>query len=170
MPRSSERAPRSEHDAHRPLLPSHDLDRIFSWQETRRVSKRLTLNYKRVLYVLDPTEAARAAARQRVGLEEREDGSLTFWHDEHELLATAFPREHGVQQGHVVESKRLSETLAMIKNKFGMTMVSPCPKDSLGGSSPPKRHVKRSRIFLLPLVEKIRDDSGCKTIFLTNKL
>ena len=69
------RAPRSEHDAHRPLLPSNDLDRIFSWQETRRVSKSLTLNYKRVLYVLDPSEAARAAGGQRVGIEEREDGA-----------------------------------------------------------------------------------------------
>ena len=43
------RAPRSEHDAHRPLQPSDDLARIFSWQETRLVSKSLTLSYKRVL-------------------------------------------------------------------------------------------------------------------------
>ena len=93
------------------------LDRIFSWQETRRVSKSLTLNDKRVLYVLDPTAAARTAGGQRVGIEEREDGSLTFWHGEHALLATAFPREHGVQQGHVVESKRLSETLEIIKTR-----------------------------------------------------
>jgi len=111
------RAPRSEHDAHRPLLPSNDLDRILSCQATRRVSKSLTLNYKRVLYVLDPTKAARAASGQRVGIEEREDGSLTFRHGEHELFATAFPREHGVQQGQVVESKRLSETLAIITQR-----------------------------------------------------
>ena len=59
------RAPRSEHDAHRPLLPSHDLDRIFSWQETRRVSKSLTLNDKRVLYVLDrPRPRERRAANE----------------------------------------------------------------------------------------------------------
>ena len=64
------RAPRSEHDAHRPLQPSDDLARIFSWQETRLVSKSLTLNYKRVLYVLDPNEAARAARGQRVGIED----------------------------------------------------------------------------------------------------
>ena len=111
------RAPRSEHAAHRPLLPSNDLDRIFSWQETRRVSKSLTVNYKRVLYVLDPTAAARTEGGQRVGIEEREDGSLTFWHGEHALLATAFPREHGVQPGSVVESKRLSETLEIIKTR-----------------------------------------------------
>ena len=79
------RSPRSEHDAHRPLQPTDDLARIFSWQETRLVSKSLTLNYKRVLYVLDPTDPARAARGKAVGIEEREDGSLSFWHGEHEL-------------------------------------------------------------------------------------
>jgi transposase len=56
-------APRSEHDAHRLLHSSDDLARIFSWQETRLVSKSLTLHYKRVLYVLDPTERGRRAGR-----------------------------------------------------------------------------------------------------------
>jgi transposase-like protein len=111
------RAPRSEHDAHRPLQASDDLARIFSWQETRLVSKSLTLNYKRVLYVLDPTDAARAARGRRVGIEEREDGSLSFWHGEHALLAMAFPKEHGVQQGEIVESKRLSATMDFIKER-----------------------------------------------------
>ena len=111
------RAPRSEHDAHRPLQPPDDLARIFSWQETRLVSKSLTLNYKRVLYVLDPNEAARAARGQRVGIEEREDGSLSLWHGEHALLATAFPKEHGVQQGEVVDNKRLSEVMDVIKER-----------------------------------------------------
>ena len=111
------RAPRSEHDAHRPLQPSDDLSRIFTWQETRLVSKSLTLNYKRVLYVLDPTDAARAARRKRVGIEEREDGSVSFWHGEHTLQATIFPKEHGVQQGEIVESKRLSEVMGVIKER-----------------------------------------------------
>jgi hypothetical protein len=108
------RAPRSEHDAHRPLQSSDDLARVFSWQETRLVSKSLTLNYKRVLYVLDPTDTARAARGKAVGIEEREDGSLSFWHGEHQLLATAFPKEHRVQ-GEVVENKRLSAALDFIK-------------------------------------------------------
>jgi transposase len=111
------RDPRSEHDAHRPLQPSDDLARIFSWQETRLVSKNLTVNYKRVLYVLDRTDAARAARGQRVGIEEREDGSLSFWHGEHVLLETAFPKEHGVQQGEVVENKRLSEVMDLIRGR-----------------------------------------------------
>ena len=81
------------------------------------VSKSLTLNYKRVLYVLDPTDAAQAARRQRVSIEEQEDGSLSFWHGEHQLLATAFPRDHSMRQGHVVENKRLSAAMEFIKNK-----------------------------------------------------
>jgi hypothetical protein len=110
-------APRSEHDAHRLLQSSDDLARIFSWQETRLVSKSLTLHYKRVLYVLDPTDAARAARGKRVRIEEREDGSLCFWNGEHALLATAFPKEHGVQAAEVVESKRLAETMEFIKQR-----------------------------------------------------
>ncbi len=111
------RAPRSEHDAHRPLQPSEDLARVFSLQETRLVAKSLTLSYKRVLYLLAPTDAARAARRQRVRIEEQEDGSVRFWHNDHELLATAFPKEHSVQQGEVVDSKRLSATMDFIKEK-----------------------------------------------------
>jgi hypothetical protein len=111
------RAPRSEHDAHRPLQSADDLERIFSFHETRVVSKSLTLNYKRVLYVLDPTDAARSARRQRVSIEEREDGSLTFWHGEHELRATAFPKDHSVRQGEVVENKRLSEMMDLIRER-----------------------------------------------------
>ena len=70
-----------------------------------------------MLYVLDPNEAARAARGKRVGIEEREDGSLSFWHGENVLLATAFPKDHGVQQGEVVENKRLSAALDFIKEQ-----------------------------------------------------
>jgi hypothetical protein len=70
-----------------------------------------------VLYVFDPTDAARATRGKRVGIEEREDGSLSFWHGAHGLLATAFPQEHGVQPGEVVENKRLAATLDFIQQR-----------------------------------------------------
>ncbi len=70
-----------------------------------------------MLYVLDPTDAARAARRKRVGIEEREDGSLSFWHGEHELRATAFPKDNCVRPGEVVENKRLSAALDFIKKQ-----------------------------------------------------
>ena len=64
------RTPRSAHDAHRPLLPTDDLDRVFNWQVTRRVSKSMTVSYKNVLYLFDPEGPARSARGKRVGVEE----------------------------------------------------------------------------------------------------
>jgi len=44
------------------MASGHGRARVFSWQETRLVSKSLTLSEKRVLYVLDPTEQIGDAA------------------------------------------------------------------------------------------------------------
>src|SRR5439155_26649553 len=44
---------RSPHDAHRPFYSSAELPRIFTLQETRRISAQLTVHYKRGLYVLE---------------------------------------------------------------------------------------------------------------------
>ena len=100
-----------------PVQACDDLDRTFTLQETRVVSKSLTLSYKRVLYVLDPSDMARAARRQRVRIEEQQDGSLRFWHGANALHATAFPKDYRVQQAEVVENKRLSETMDLIREK-----------------------------------------------------
>jgi len=108
-------APHSEHEAHRPLRASDDLDRLFTWQESRKVSKNLTLNYKRTLYLLDETAAARAARGQRVGGEEHEDGAISLRFGGLELPATAFPKGHTVRPVEVVESKRLNAVLESIR-------------------------------------------------------
>jgi len=42
---------------------------------------------------------------------------LSFWHGEHELHGTAFPKDHSVRQGEVVDSKRLSSTMDLIREK-----------------------------------------------------
>ncbi len=57
-----------------------------------------------------------AAASQRMGIEEGRRLSEVL-RREHEWLATAFPGEHPVQQGQVVESQRLSETGATVKTR-----------------------------------------------------
>jgi hypothetical protein len=43
-------APRSTHDAHRPLLKTDLLDVILTHQETRSLSKNLTVQYQHVVY------------------------------------------------------------------------------------------------------------------------
>jgi hypothetical protein len=57
------RAPHSLKDAHRPLRESHDeLDDIFARQKTRKVSNALTLQYDKVVYLIEPTDATQRLA------------------------------------------------------------------------------------------------------------
>ena len=41
---------------------------------------------------------------------------MTFWHGEHELTATAFPKDFATRQGEVVEHKRLGRVIEHIKD------------------------------------------------------
>ncbi len=56
--------PRSSVDAHRPLTSQDDLAHILTWQETRTLSKNLTLQFQKVVYQIQtdrPTYALRNA-------------------------------------------------------------------------------------------------------------
>ena len=60
------KAPFSDKDVHRPLAQDDDLDDAFAWREERTVSNSLTLQYDKVLFILEPNEITRPLARQRV--------------------------------------------------------------------------------------------------------
>jgi hypothetical protein len=60
------RAPLNDKDLHRPLTPDDHLDQIFVWREDRTVSGSLTLQYDKVLFMLEPNEVSRGLARKRV--------------------------------------------------------------------------------------------------------
>jgi len=54
--------PRSKYDAHRPLLPTENLDLILCYKETRTLTKKLTVHYNNVIYQIQtqrPTYAMR---------------------------------------------------------------------------------------------------------------
>src|SRR5437667_74285 len=55
--------PAVAYDAHRPLRPDDDLARIFTLQETRQISRQLTVHYKRDLYVLEDAVPTRRPRR-----------------------------------------------------------------------------------------------------------
>ncbi len=61
------REPLNPHDKHRPLLSHEDLMRVFTWQEERRLTDNLTLHYKRVMCIVESSEAAESARKARVG-------------------------------------------------------------------------------------------------------
>jgi hypothetical protein len=51
--------PKSHFNAHRPLRDDEDLELILTWREPRRVTKSLTVQYDRVIYLLADTPANR---------------------------------------------------------------------------------------------------------------
>ena len=107
--------PAVAYDAHRPLRPGDDLTQLFTLQETRRISRQLTVHYKRDLYVLDDTVATRRLRGATVVVSEAEDGTVTMRIDGRVLTARLYPKDHArLDPGVVVEHKHLDGVFAFI--------------------------------------------------------
>jgi hypothetical protein len=98
--------PRSTFDFHRPLSPSSDLERIFSWQETRTLSNNLTLQYKNVVYQVQTKRSALSLRKASVLVCENSRGKIDLFHNHHPLLYTLF--NHQEKQAQVVSAKSIS--------------------------------------------------------------
>ena len=68
--------PANPTDAHRPLLPTHDLDAILSIQTTRTVERDFTLRLQNRFFQLGPEQPVRLRPGDLVLIEQRLDGSL----------------------------------------------------------------------------------------------
>ena len=110
------REPRSSHDAHRPVRDDEDLDRIFTWQEERKLSRNLTLHYKRVIYLVEPGPETLLLAGQRCCIHEHEDGRIEVRHAGQLLPCRVFfDKAPHVSQGAIVANKRLGAVLSQIR-------------------------------------------------------
>jgi len=58
-----------------------NLDETFNWRVERTLSQALTLQYDKVMFILEPTEAAQAAIGKRVTVYDYPDGRLVIRHD-----------------------------------------------------------------------------------------
>ncbi|RQQ56613.1 ISNCY family transposase [Burkholderia stagnalis] len=103
--------PLSDFDAHRPLRDDEDLDQLLTWRETRRVSKSLTVLYDRVLYLLDDTATNRKLIHRYIDVWEYPDGRIEIRADGTVLPCRRYDKLAEVDQGAVVEHKRLSHAL-----------------------------------------------------------
>ena len=107
--------PRSDKDVHRPLAPHDDLDSSFAWRVERTVSNALTLQYDRVLFILDVNDITQPLARQKVEVYDFPDGRIEVRHKGLSLPYRTFDRVTRVDQGAIVENKRLSEALELCR-------------------------------------------------------
>jgi hypothetical protein len=111
------KAPQSDHDAHRPLRDGEKLEQVFLWKEDRRLSGNLTLHYKRMLYLVEPSAEAGRLRGKRVQVCESEDGAVRVTYRGAELAARAFPKDGAVTQATVVDNKLLGGALEEIRQK-----------------------------------------------------
>ena len=103
------KAPAVAYDAHRPLRPEDDLEELFTLQETRRISRQLTVHYKRDLYVINDSVATRRLRGAVATVSEAEDGTVTIRANGEVLPARLYPKDHAhLDPGVVVDHKHLA--------------------------------------------------------------
>ena len=87
---------------------------VFAWKEERTLTNNLTLQYDKVLFMLEPNEVTRPLARQRVTIVDYPDGRIAIHHKGRDLPYRTFDKLQKVEQATIVENKRLGEVLAYI--------------------------------------------------------
>ena len=113
--------PHNPKNLHRPLSAGDDLTDVFAWREERTVSNSLTLQYDKVLFLLEPNEITRELRRQRVTVVDYPDGRLAIRYRELDLPYTTFDKLRQVSQGAIVENKHLGAALAFIREQQRQT-------------------------------------------------
>lgn len=99
-------------NAHRPLALDDDLDAEFTWREPRRVSKSLTVQYDKILYLIEDSEYSRRAIGKYIDVWHYPDG-----HKELRLNGVLLPYS---------TYDRLSEveTVAMLAKLYGIAELN----------------------------------------------
>ncbi|MFJ1256007.1 hypothetical protein [Cupriavidus sp. CuC1] len=103
--------PGSDFDAHRAVRADEDLERIFTWHKWRKVSQSLTLQYDKTLYLLADQPDHRRLIHRYIEVAEYPDGRIEIWADGATLPYTTYDRLSEIDQGAIVENKRLGHVL-----------------------------------------------------------
>jgi len=104
------KAPIDPINAHKPLLPSQNLDRIFCLKDIRRLSKNLTLQYDNVIYQVIADRREYMLRKAEVMVLKTKDGTVSIEHRGKRL--TAVPYHKMQARAEEVSAKELMEKLA----------------------------------------------------------
>ena len=102
-------APRSSVDAHRPLTTKEDLPRILTWQETRTLSKNLTLQFQKTVYQIQTERPSYALRNARVTVCVNAQEQITILYNSNSLPYTIYHQQ--AKQAQVIPAKQLDLTL-----------------------------------------------------------
>src|SRR5580658_8699084 len=99
--------PKNPNNAHRELLPEHNLEYIFTLRETRWLSKNLTFQYQNTIYQIKTDRESYALRKTKVFVHEYRDGSVKVFYKGKPLDFTVYERQE--KQGEIVDAKQLNE-------------------------------------------------------------
>ena len=109
-----------------------DLNLIFTFREKRKVSHVLTLQYDKVIYLLEDSKVTRTLIGNYIDVFEYPDGRIELRADGTALPYAIYNRLPEVDQGAIVENKRIGHVLAVAQ-------VMQAQRDSRRGRSAPSR-------------------------------
>lgn len=130
------RPPAHPVDAHRPLLATHSLARIFTLQTPRTVSQNLTVQHDKRVYQLSQPKGTRAFRGAQVLVCEDAQGQITLEYKSRSLAYTLYQQQ--VQQAQVVPSKLLASAVEAAQHK----QTAPKP----AANHPWRRYPKRAPV------------------------
>jgi hypothetical protein len=100
---------RSSVNAHRPLTAKDNLARILTWQETRILSKNLTLQFQKVVYQIQTQRPSYALRNAQVTVCVNAQEELTILYNSKALSYSIY--QHQAKQAQVVSTKQLDAAL-----------------------------------------------------------
>jgi transposase len=106
-------APRSSHDAHRPLLHSENLDLILTHQKVGTLSKNLTVQSNKIIYQVQTNHPDYALRNAQVTVCENAKGEVTILYKNNSLTYTIYQKSP--RQAEVVDTKTLDRQLKLPK-------------------------------------------------------
>lgn len=113
------RAPRYPRNLHRPVTESaEELDDMFAWQETRKLTKSLTFRYDKMIYLVEPKEENSRIAGENIMVYDYPDGTVAFKYGYRSLSCQAFDKLDCIDQGKIVDNKRLGTVLKLAQDKM----------------------------------------------------
>jgi len=102
--------PRSTLDAHRPLTLKDNLAQILTWQETRLLSKNLTLQFQKNVYQIQTKRPTYALRNAQVTVCVNAFDEVSIWYKEQPLEYTLYQPQ--TEQAQVVLAKDLDHSIA----------------------------------------------------------
>lgn len=105
-------------DLHRPLTSFENIDDIFSVQIQRTVTKNLTFQYDRVMYLIYPNDFTKGLVGKRIDILDFPDGSIDIRYEGNSIPYNPFfDKAQKIKQAEIVENKRLGAVLEWAKQK-----------------------------------------------------